>query len=72
VGVYQRKLGGLAELAAETNVEVVTDDVKALDPENGKWSAPRGQPFSQYACQDKPAEDRLLTNCGLPLTELNE
>jgi hypothetical protein len=45
VGVNQRKLGGLAEFAAATNVEVVTDElVKVLDPENGKWSAPLGQP----------------------------
>jgi hypothetical protein len=45
VGVYHRRLGGLAEFAAEMNVEVVTDEpLKVLDPENGKWSAPLGQP----------------------------
>jgi hypothetical protein len=37
VGVYQRKLGGLALFAAATKSEVDTDELlNALEPENGK------------------------------------
>jgi hypothetical protein len=48
VGVYQRKLGGIAELAAVIISLVETEeDVNVFAPENGKWSAPLGQPDSQ-------------------------
>src|SRR6266511_6386459 len=55
VGVNQRRFAGLATLAAEMKVAVETEEpaktfalfcvfVKLV---NGKWSLPRGQPFSQ-------------------------
>jgi hypothetical protein len=48
VGVYQRKLGGAAELAAVTKLLVEIEElVNVFAPENGKWSAPLGQPDSQ-------------------------
>ena len=48
VGVYQRKLGGVAELAAAMKLLVETEElVNVFAPENGKWSAPRGQLDSQ-------------------------
>src|SRR5881396_333039 len=73
VGVNQRKFGGAAELAAVIKLPVETDEsVNVFVLENGKWSSPLGQPDSQYACQVRPADERLVTNCGLPLSELNE
>ncbi len=55
VGVYQRKLGGLAELAAAMKVLVETELVVKMfgllavlaNPVKGKWSLPLGQPASQ-------------------------
>jgi len=54
-GVYHRKLGGLAEFAAEMNVAGETLlPVKMFGllavlpkPVKGKWSLPLGQPASQ-------------------------
>jgi hypothetical protein len=53
--VYQRRLGGFAELAAEIRSEGETElPVKMLglplrleNPVNGKWSLPLGHPLSQ-------------------------
>jgi len=48
VGVYQRKLGGVTELAAATKLLVETEElVNVFVPENGKWSDHLGQPDSQ-------------------------
>jgi len=63
VGVYHRKLGGFAELAAATRLAVVTLlELKmlglfAVDAKSakGKWSCPRGHPSAQYACHVSPA-----------------
>src|SRR6266568_3806794 len=62
VGVYQRNVGGLAELAALMKSEVETllpAKIFGLLPMlayavNGKWSFPLGQPDSQKACQVPP------------------
>ena len=64
VGVYQRRFGVFAELAAVMSVVVLTDElvkmlgllVSLAKPVNGKWSFPLGQPLSQYACQVSPAD----------------
>jgi len=48
VGVYQRKFGGVAELAVVTKLLVETEELaNVFAPENGKWSSPLGQPDSQ-------------------------
>src|SRR5206468_1641303 len=65
VGVYQSKLGGLAELAADIKVEVETEEpaktfellLVSVKLVNGKWSLPLGQPLSQYTCHVRPARD---------------
>src|SRR5207247_1115543 len=67
VGVYQRKLGGLVELAAALKVEVETEELAktlalarvSAKLVKGKWSLPLGQPLSQYACQVRPAGANL-------------
>jgi hypothetical protein len=55
LGVYQRKLGGVAELAAVMKVEVETEEpakmfelpLVSVKLVKGKWSLPLGQPLSQ-------------------------
>src|SRR6267143_3246105 len=72
VGVNQRKLGGLAELAALTKLAVETLPPAntfglvevVVNPVNGKWSLPRGHPLSQYACHVRPAAAILSTIVG--------
>ena len=72
VGVYHKKLGGLAELAAAMKFVVETLPLVNMfglllvvaNPVNGKWSFPLGHPLSQYACHVKPAEAILSTIVG--------
>src|SRR5438093_12424408 len=67
VGVYERKLGGLVELAAALKVEVETEELAktlalarvSAKLVTGQWSLPLGQPLLQYACHVTPAGPSL-------------